>query len=369
MIPVTKPTLPPYEEIEPMIREIVTSGVITNNKYVRAFEEKAAQYLSVRCVVSAPSCSLGLVALLSTLPPGSEVVMPAFTFSATYQALLWNGLKAVLVDCNDSCNLDVTQVERALTPKTAAIVAVHMYGTATDLEELEAIAKRHRLQLYFDAAHGFGAKYRGRQVGGFGDAEVFSCGPTKTLPIGEGGLIATNDEDLARRVRSVCNHGQPPNSLDSLVKSFNGRLEEINAALGVRVIDDVDHWVERRQTLAKMYFERLGDLPGLTFPVVPPHAVSTYKDFCIFVDKDQFGLDRDELLEALATRGVQTKRYFFPPIHQLTVARNQFADVQLPQTEFKSSRVLALPMYSHMPFEEVDYVCRGVAEARLAGRQ
>src|ERR1019366_7247 len=145
---------------------------------VRAFEEKAATFLGVKHVVAAPSCSMGLMALLSTLPPGSEIVMPAFTFSATYQALLWNGFTARLVDCNESCNIEVSQVDQAVTAKTAAILAVHMYGTATDLEELEAIARRRNVPLFFDAAHGFGAKYKGRHLGGFGNAEVFSLGPT-----------------------------------------------------------------------------------------------------------------------------------------------------------------------------------------------
>jgi len=368
MIPITKPTLPPYEEVEPVIREIYSSGLITNGKYVRAFEEKVATYLGVQHVVAAPSCSMGLLVLLSMLPAGSEIVMPSFTFSATYQALLWNGFTARLVDCNESCNIDVSQVEQAITPKTTAILAVHMYGTATDLEELEAIALRRNLPLFFDAAHGFGAKYKDRHLGGFGNAEVFSLGPTKTLPVGEGGLITTNDENLAKRVRSACNHGQPPNSLDSTVKSLNGRLEEINAAIGIRVLDDVDHWIAHRQELAAMYYSQLGDIPGLTFPVVPEYAVSSFKDFCVFVDPEQFGMDRDQLLARLGKADVQAKRYFHPPIHQLTVARGHFQGVRLPNTEFKASRVLALPMYSHITFDEVSYVCESVLKAHRGGR-
>lgn len=240
VIPVTKPTLPEYSEVEPMLREIIETGLITNGKFVRAFEERARQYLGVRRVVSAPSCSTGLMALLSTLPPDSEVIMPAFTFSATYQALLWNNLRAVLVDCNESCNLDAGRVEEVITSRTSAILAVHMYGTATDVEDLQDIASRRGLPLFYDAAHAFGAKYRGRYLGSFGTAEVFSLGPTKTLPVGEGALISFSDDTLAEKVRLVCNHGQPPNSLDSTVKSFNGRLEEIDAAIGLRLLDDVD---------------------------------------------------------------------------------------------------------------------------------
>lgn len=368
MIPITKPTLPPYEDVEPVIREIYTSGQITNGKHVRAFEEKAAEFLGVKYVVAGPSCSMSLVILLSTLPPGSEIVMPAFTFSATYQALLWNGFTARLVDCNDSCNMKLSLVEQAITPRTTAILGVHMYGTATDLEELEAIAQQHNLPLFFDAAHGFGAKYKGRHLGGFGNAEVFSLGPTKTLPVGEGGLVTTNDQDLAKRVRSACNHGQPSNSLDSTVKSLNGRLEEINAAIGMRVLDDVDHWIEHRQELAAIYYSQLANVPGITFPVVPKYAVSSFKDFCVFVDPKQFGMDRDQLMSRLERDGIQTKRYFHPPIHQLTVAREHFPGVHLPNAEFKASRVLALPMFSHITFEEVSQVCQSISKAHLEKR-
>lgn len=362
MIPITKPTLPPYDKVEPLIREIYSSGMITNGKYVHEFEQKVAAYLGVKYVVAAPSCTMGLLVLLSTLPAESEIVMPAFTFSATYQALLWNGFTARLVDCNESCNIDVTQVEKAITPKTTAILAVHMYGTATDVEELEAIARRHNLSLFFDAAHGFGAKYKGRYLGGFGNAEVFSLGPTKTLPVGEGGLITTNDENLAMRVRLACNHGQPSNSLDSTVKSLNGRMEEINAAIGICVLDDVDKWIVRRQELAALYYNQL-DLPGLTYPVVPEYALSSYKDFCVFVDPEQFGMDRDQLMARLDKDDIQTKRYFYPPIHKLTVARGHFEGTALPKTEFKSGRVLALPMYSHLSFDEVSYICQSVSKA------
>lgn len=363
MIPITKPTLPPYEEVETAIREIYSSGMITNSKYVRAFEQKVATFLSVRHVVAVPSCSTGLIVLLSTLPEESEILMPSFTFSATYQALLWNGLTARLVDCNESCNIEVKQVEQEITPKTAAILAVHMYGTATDLEELEEIARRRNIALFFDAAHGFGAKYKGNYLGGFGNAELFSLGPTKTLPVGEGGLITTNDTNLARRVRLVCNHGQPPNSLDSTVRSLNGRLEEINAAIGIRILDEVDYWVARRQELAAMYYSKLADIPGLTFPIVPKYALSSYKDFCVFIDPKRFGMDREQLMKRLEKNDIQTKRYFYPPIHKLTVARGLFERSHLPNTEFKASRVLALPMYSHMPFEEVSYVCQSISTA------
>lgn len=364
MIPVTKPTLPPYELMEAQFREIFAAGQITNGKYVRLFEEQAATYLKVEHAVAAPNASIGLMVVLSTLPPGSEVILPAFTFSATYQALVWNDLKPLLVDCDDSCNIDVRHAEASVTSRTSAILAVHMYGTPADVEGLEALAGRKKMRLFFDSAHGFGAKHKDRYVGGFGDAEVFSLGPTKTMPVGEGALITTRDGDFAARIRKACNHGQRPGTLDCEVKSVNGRLQEINGVVGLHLLKEVEKNVIRRNEVAARYKERLAGVPGLSFPFVPPTARSTYKDFCVFVDPNTFGITRDELSARLARREIQTKPYFYPPIHQLAVAREEFRGVSLPRTERLSRSVLALPLYSHMPFEEVEVVCRGIEECR-----
>ncbi|MDP7478462.1 MAG: DegT/DnrJ/EryC1/StrS family aminotransferase [Vicinamibacterales bacterium] len=366
MIPLTKPTLPPYEAVEAQFREIFETGQITNGKYVREFEREAARYLGVDRAVSAPNATLGLIVLLSTLPPGSEVIMPAFTFSATYQAAVWNGLKTVLVDCDDACNADVAEVQKALTHQTSAIIAVHMYGTPADVDRLEALAQRAGVRLFFDAAHAFGARHKDRAVGRFGDAEVFSLGPTKTMPVGEGGLITTQDADLADRVRQICNHGQPPGTLDAVVKSLNGRLQEINGVVGLHLLRDFDRAIARRNEIALRYKERLEGVPGLSFPPLPKHVLSTFKDLCIFIYPDTFGQTRDDLAKELARREIQTKKYYYPPIHQLAVARAEFAGQAFPRTERLSSRVLALPLYAHMPFAEVDAVCDAVIECRGA---
>lgn len=363
MIPITKPTLPPYHTVEEEIRDVFTTGMITNDKYVRRFEEKAAQYLGVKYTIGAPSCTAGLTALLSTLKEETEVIIPAFTFSATYQAVIWNNLVPVLVDCDESCNIAVDQVEGAVTSKTSAILAVHMYGTPADIDGLTRIARARGLSLFFDAAHGFGSRYRGKPVGGFGDAEVFSLGPTKTLPVGEGGLITTNSKELAERVRLACEHGHHVGSLDCEVKGFNGRLEEINAIIGIHVLDQLDGMVQRRSELEKRYKTQLSEVPGISFPHVPDYVVSTFKDMAIFIDRDAMGLDRNELAAYLEQRGIATKFYFWPPIHQLAICKSQYAHLRFPNTERKSESVLSLPMYSHMPYEEVDYVCQSIEDA------
>lgn len=362
MIPLTKPTLPAYDLMESQIREIFTTGQLTNGKYVRMLEEQAAAYVGVDHVVAAPNGTIGLIVVLSTLPSGSEVILPSYSFSATYQAVVWNGLKPVLVDCDDACNIDVAQAEAAITSRTSAILAVHMYGTPADVEGLERLARKKGLRLFYDSAHAFGARHKGVPVGRFGDAEVFSLGPTKTMPVGEGALITMRDRGFATLVRQVCNHGQPPGTLDAVVKSLNGRLQEINGIVGLHVLADLDMNLARRNTIATRYKERLRETPGLTFPYLPPNVLSTFKDLCIFVDSEKFGMTRDELAVTLAERGVQTRKYYYPPIHQLEVAKEEFKGVSLPKTERLSNCVLALPLYSHMPLDDVETVCDLVLE-------
>ncbi|TAL56339.1 MAG: DegT/DnrJ/EryC1/StrS family aminotransferase [Nanoarchaeota archaeon] len=361
MIPLMKPTLPGYEKVEADIKEIFRTGMITNGKFVAEFEKKSAKYLGVKHCVATASASLGLMVAMSRLKPGSDVIMPGYTFSATYQALLWNNLNAVFVDCDDYCNIDPTQVEKAITPNTAAILGVHMFGNPCDAQKLESIAKKQKIELYIDAAHAFGATTYGKKVGGFGSAEIFSLGPTKTLPVGEGCIISTNSEEVANDIRLRCNHGQKVHgNMDSALKSVNGRLEEINAAIGIHILDEIDQHIEQRNVLAERYNGQLKKISGIEVCMAPKHNRSTYKDFAIFIDKEKFGCDREVLMRKLLEEGIQTRRYFHPPAHQLEINKDLFKNVHLPVTEKKSSTTLSLPMYSHMPGEEVDAVISAI---------
>ncbi len=363
MIPIMKPTLPPFEDVRGDFETIVKTGQLTLGPFVDAFEKKAAGYLGVKHVIGNPSATTGLMIAMSVLPSGSEVILPSYTFSATYQALRWCGLKAVPVDCDDRCLIDVDEARKAITPRTSAIVAVHMFGHAADIEALEALASERSIKLFFDAAHAFGAEWRGRKLGGFGDAEVFSLGPTKTMPTGEGGLITTNDDALAERLRLASNHGHPKGSLDCFVDGMNARLQEFNAAIGLKLLDTLDGWIARRNGLAGRYDSQLSTVPGVTLMTRAADVVSTVKDYSVFIDPAAFGRSRDELAEFLDARGIMTKKYYWPPIHMLAYAREEFASLSLPRTEFLASRALSLPLYSHMPTAEVDEVIAGVRAA------
>jgi dTDP-4-amino-4,6-dideoxygalactose transaminase len=368
MIPIIRPTLPSFEDLKDRIKELLDTGMITHGKYVRAFEEEAARYLGVKHAIAVSSCTTGLMLVLSELPRDSKAILPGFTFSGTYQAVQWNDLRATIVDCDRSCNIDPDAVERAITPETSAIVGVHISGVPCQIDRLQAIARKHDLKLYFDAAHAFGSRYHGRNIGNFGDAEVFSLGATKVLAVGEGGLIATNSTEFAERLRLAVNHGHGRDDLDCVNKALNGRLEEFSGLLGLAGLKSLDACVDRRLEIAERYRARLSKLPGIAFPYIPEDVRWTVKDFSIFVDPDSFGMSRDEISEHLREKEIQTKKYYYPPLHRLSILKDAFKGVHLPDTERMSASVLSLPAYSHMLMEQVDTVCQAIEDCRRTRR-
>lgn len=362
LIPLMQPTLPAFKKIENDIKRIFETRMISNDEYCRKFEQKAANYLGSKYAIACPSASLGLMIVMSTLKPGTDVIMPSYTFSATYQALLWNNLNPIFVDCNKYCNIETSKLK--ITKNTSAVIGVHMFGNPCDIDELQKFADTNKIPLFIDAAHAFGAKYKGKKVGGFGKAEIFSLGPTKTMPVGEGCIISTNDEEFAKQVRLICNHGQRVHgNVDSAVKSVNGRLEEINAAIGVHLLDEIEEHVERRNVLARRYYEALSKIPGIEVCFPPKENRSTFKDYAIFVDKKQFGMDRNELQIYLDAKKMQSRKYFDPPTHKLEVTQGKYKDLKLPETEKRASTTLSLPFYSHMDFSEIDAVCKAIKDA------
>lgn len=364
MIPFIKPMLPGFDEVEKDFRRIFETGMLTSGEFVRKFEAECREYCGVPVALGTSSCTTGLMVVLNILPKGSEVIFPAYTFSATYQGIKWNGLKGVPVDCDRSCNIDPREVEKAITPRTSAIVAVHMFGQPARVQELEALAKKHGLLLFFDAAHGFGAEYHGKKAGGFGDAEIFSLGPTKTLPVGEGGIITTRSKELGEKFHYILNHGHGGKSLDSVYDGLNGRLQEFNGVLGLHLLPQMDAVIDKRNAIAQKYLQQLQGIDGIAFPEKYPDVKSTYKDFVIFIDPDVFGKTRDEVSDALLAKGIVTKKYYYPPAHLQTAYRNEFPPVKVPLSEDLSAKALALPLYPSITDLEIREVCVAISASR-----
>jgi len=376
-----RPTLPSLESVLGNYAPVYENGLITNAETVGKFEAAVGERLEVKHCIAVSSCTSGLMMTLRALGLSGEVIIPSFTFFATGHAARWNGLTPVFADCElDTWNVDPADVERKITDRTTALLIVHLYGNPANVEALSEIAKRHNLKLIFDAAHAFGSQYRGRPIGQFGDAEVFSLSPTKLLVAGEGGLVTTNDATLAKAIRGMRNYGDT-GSYDPEWLGMNARMSEFNAALGLAGLPDVDERVRRRNQIAKMYTDQLSSLPGLRFQSVHPTDVNTYKDYSIHVTPSQFGMTRDELAEGLLAENIETKKYFYPPMHMQTLYKQYFKanGRDLKVTEEVTGGILSLPIYELLPdstIEKVSLAVRRLAnfagsrkEVSLSGRQ
>ncbi|MCI0645021.1 MAG: DegT/DnrJ/EryC1/StrS family aminotransferase [Chloroflexi bacterium] len=335
--------------------------MVTKGRHLRAFEDAVAQHLKIKHAIAVSSCTTGLMLTYQGLGLAGDVVVPSFTFMATVSALVWAGLRPVYADVDrGTTNLDPAAAEAAITPQTSAIVAVHNFGNPADIEALQAVANRHGLKLIFDAAHGFGALYRGRPVGAQGDAHVYSLSPTKLLITGEGGIVATNEDELAERVRIGREYGNDGH-YDSVFAGFNARMPEFNALLGLHSLKMLEDAACRRNEVVDIYHEQLGRLPGIGFQVVKNGNRCSYKDFSITMEPEAFGLNRDELAQALAAENIDTRKYYQPPVHRQTAYAHYTNGQPLPETEWLSNHSLSLPIWSHMSDEVALGICATVS--------
>jgi dTDP-4-amino-4,6-dideoxygalactose transaminase len=356
--PFIQPTLPPMETVLALYRPAYQSGMITNASVVQRFEAAVAERLRVAHCIAIGSCTSGLMLTLRALELSGEVILPSLTFFATAHAAVWNGLRPVFADCDPlTWTLDPADAERRITPRTAAIVGVHLYGNPCDIDALSRVAGRHGLPLIYDAAHGFGGSYQGRPVGGFGTAEVFSLTPTKLLIAGEGGLVATNDAALARRIRAARNYGDL-GAYDPELLGLSARMPEFNAALGLAGLPLVDRKVARHNQIAARYTAVLSSVPGLRLQQVRAGNVSSFKDYSVAIDARAAGISRDALAAALLAENIETRKYFYPPLHRQKLYRRFYdaAHDSLPCTDFVAGGVLSLPIYDSLPDESVENV-------------
>jgi dTDP-4-amino-4,6-dideoxygalactose transaminase len=364
-IPLVRPRVADPARLSAELDLIIRSGVLTNGPTVRRLEDTAASYLGVRHVVAVSSCTSGLMLVLRCVELTGDVVLPSFTFAATAHAVSWNGLRPVFADVDPATlTLSPASVEASLGARTTAILGTHIYGTPCDVEGLQALVDANGIRLLFDAAHAFGSEVRGVRVGGFGDAEVFSLSPTKVVVAGEGGLISTNDDLLAERLKIARDYGNP-GDYDCLFVGLNARLSELHAAVALASLEDLDERLAERRVIAGRYLDALRDVPGISFPAVRDGDRSTFKDLTILVDPEGFGIHADDLAASLASRGIETRRYYSPPVHRMRAygyLTGQVAD--LPQTDRAADRALTLPLWAGMGEREVGRVATAIQGTR-----
>jgi dTDP-4-amino-4,6-dideoxygalactose transaminase len=357
----SRPLTPPFDDVMARLKPSYDSGMLTNGPLLHELEEQLATTLGVDHVVAVSSCTAGLMLTLQALRLRGGVVLPSFTFSATAHAAAWNGLTPIFAEC-DRWTLQLDPIdagERLAQHGGVAIVATHVFGAPAPIEALTDVAASHRVPLVFDAAHGLGMLHKGRPVGRYGVAEIFSMSPTKLVAAGEGGVVATNDASLAATVRMGREYGNG-GDYDTRFAGLNARLSEFHAATALCALALLDEHVATRRALAARYIDGLADVAGIRAPSVSDDDVANYKDFTLIFDA-AFGLDRDTVAAALLADGIHTRPYFHPPVHRHR-AYAHLPSVDLPITDAIASSVLSLPMHALLSNADVDRVV-GVVRA------
>jgi dTDP-4-amino-4,6-dideoxygalactose transaminase len=362
-----RPTIPDVPELSRRIESILSSGSITNGATVHELEAAVAERLNVPHVVAVANCTSGLMLVLQALEATGRVVLPSFTFAASAHAVMWAGGRPVFAEIDpDRCTLDPEDAE-AVLDGAAAMTATHVYGAPAQVERLQKIADRAGIPLVYDAAHALGSRRQGQPVGGFGTAEVFSLSPTKVTVAGEGGLVATRDEGLAQAIRIGRDYGNP-GDYDCLFPGLNARMSELHAAVALACLPGLDDRIAHRNELVEIVRSELAGVAGLSFQHVDAGDVSTYKDLTLILGAD-FGLTAEQLATALRADGIDTRRYYFPPIHRQKAYAQLPQDRALPVTDRLAESVLTLPLWSHMTEDQVLRIARAVGALHAAAAQ
>lgn len=352
---------PQTEELWPELTETI-ERVIRGGRYilgpeVAAFEEEVAAYLGGKHAVACNSGTDALILALRALGIGSgdEVITTSFTFFATAEAIVSVGAEPRFVDIDPSTfNIDSDQIESAVNRRTKAILPVHLFGHAADMDAIGEIARRHSLHVIEDAAQAFGGMFRGRRLGSIGDAAAFSFFPSKNLgAFGDGGLVATSNDDLADQARRLRTHGAR-RKYENEMFGYNSRLDELQAAVLRVKLPHVDRWNETRRQVASRYVELLSGLPWLQLPEAKSYASHVFHQFTVRIT----GRDREEVIAQLDDAGVKTMVYYPRPIHRLRVFDGTSSC--FPHAEQAAKEVLSLPIGPSLTDESVQYICEAI---------
>jgi dTDP-4-amino-4,6-dideoxygalactose transaminase len=343
---VGRPNIGNRDRLLARINDMLDRDWLTNNgPYVQQFENKIAEFVGVRHCVAMCNGTVALEIAIRALGLTGEAIVPSFTFVATAHALQWQEITPVFCDIDPvTHNLNPSQVEKMITPRTSAIIGVHTWGRPCDIDALSAIARRQNLQLLFDAAHAFGCSYNGRMVGGFGRCEVFSFHATKFFNTFEGGAVLTNDDPLAEKMRLMRNFGF--HGFDNVIYiGTNGKMTEVCAAMGLTSLESIEKFVETNRRNHLAYRRELNGIPGITVMAYNEEQRTNYQYIVLEVNEAAAGLSRNELLDVLSAENVLARRYFFPGCHRMEPYRSNFphAGLVLPETEALCKRVMVLP--------------------------
>ena len=379
---VGRPNIGDRDRLMARIGDLLDRRWLSNNgPYVQEFEQRIADAIGVKHCVAVCNATVAEIAIRA-LELSGEVIVPSFTFVAGAHALQWQEITPVFSDIDPkSHNLDPARVEEMITPRTSAIIGVHLWGRACNVEALASIAASRGLKLLFDAAHAFGCSQKGRMIGGFGDAEVFSFHATKIINSFEGGAVVTNDDVFADKIRLMRNFGFA--SYDNVTRlGLNGKMTEVCAAMGLTSLEAMAGIVAVNRRNCEVYRDGLMGLPGISLVEYDSSEHNNYHYIVIEIDPEGAPLNRNELLAVLHKENVLARRYFWPGCHRMEPYRSLYpnAHLFLPQTERLAARVITLPTGQAITPEMIRVVCdiiraalenageiRGLLEEKLSG--
>jgi len=361
MLHVGRPNLGDRERLLGRINELLDRKWLTNNgPFVQEFEQKISEMLGVKHCIAICNATVALEIAIRATGLKGEVIVPSFTFIATAHALQWQEITPVFCDIDPQThNLDPRRVEELITPRTTGIIGVHVWGRACEVEALADIAQRRQLKLLFDAAHAFGCSYKGRMIGNFGAAEIFSFHATKFFNTFEGGAVVTNDDDLAAKIRLMKNFGF--HGYDNVIYiGTNGKMSEVSAAMGLTELESLEEFIAVNYRNYQHYKRELSDVPGVRMIAFDETEKSNFQYIILEVDETVTQVNRDKLVEILHAENVLARRYFYPGCHQMEPYRSYFphAGLLLPETEKLAQRVLSLPNGTAVGPDEISKICQ-----------
>ena len=356
---VTQPDLPDLQEFIPYLEKIWENKILTNNgPFHQQLEKELAEFLGVPYISLFANGTLALVTALQVLRITGEVITTPYSFVATTHSLWWNNIKPIFVDIEpDFCNLDPEKIEAAITPKTTAILPVHVYGNPCKIERIKEIADIYGLIVIYDAAHAFGVKYKGQSILNYGDLSILSFHATKVFNTMEGGAIICHDAATKQRIDYLKNFGFASET-KVMAPGINSKMNEMQAALGLLQLKHHYNNIEKRRILVETYKKKLRHIKGISFLPQHEHTESNYAYFPVFINEKEFGISRDAFYHKLKQHGIFGRRYFYPLISEFPMYKGleSASPDNLKTAEDIAQQVICLPLYSKLKEKKIDEI-------------
>ncbi len=350
---VTKPFLPPIDEYIEELKKIWDRKILTNGgpEYAE-FNEALQKYLNIKNISLFTNGHIALETAIKAMNLTGEVITTPFTFISTTHAIVNNNLKPVFCDIKETdYTIDETKIESLITDKTSAIIAVHVYGYPCNVEAINKIARKHNLKVIYDSAHAFGVKLDSHSIFEYGDLSMCSFHATKVFNTIEGGMIISKDNKLLKKVELLKNYGiTGPETIDEI--GTNGKMSEFQAAMGIASIKYIESIIQKRKQLTLKYREELSKIPGIKLYEENDLVSYNYAYMPILIDEKLYGINRDELYEALKAEGIYSRKYFYPLTCDVNCYKNRFCEADIPVARYVSNRILTLPLYPDLTEDE-----------------